>query len=327
MGTDLARAPASVLGLAVGALVLNALVWGTSWWPFRQLHQAGLHPLWTTVWVYGLAAAAIACVRPRALRELAQAPILWVLALASGLTNACFNWAVTVGDVVRVVLLFYLMPLWSVLLARWLLREPITVAALLRIALALLGAALVLTPAQPSTTPTGAAVVTVSWPWPRDLADALGLLGGFCFALNNVVLRREAARSDSSRSLAMFVGGVAVAGLAGGLLGAQAQVPWPVALSTPLMAGLLGLTALFLVSNLALQYGASRLAASTTALIMLSEVVFATVSAWWWGAGELTPRLVLGGLLIVGAAGLATLGGRKAPVGPQALSAQSKDSG
>ena len=28
-----------------------------------------------------------------------------------------FNWAVTVGDVVRVVLLFYLMPAWSVLLA------------------------------------------------------------------------------------------------------------------------------------------------------------------------------------------------------------------
>ena len=38
--------------------------------------------------------------------------------LAAGTTNATFNWAVTLGDVVRVVLLFYLMPLWAVLLAR-----------------------------------------------------------------------------------------------------------------------------------------------------------------------------------------------------------------
>ena len=28
--------------VASGALVLNALVWGTSWWPFRKLHEAGL---------------------------------------------------------------------------------------------------------------------------------------------------------------------------------------------------------------------------------------------------------------------------------------------
>ena len=39
------------------------------------------------------------------------------------MTNVGFNWAVTMGDVVRVVLLFYLMPLWAVLLAWPLLGE------------------------------------------------------------------------------------------------------------------------------------------------------------------------------------------------------------
>ena len=34
------------------ALVVNALVWGLSWWPFRQFQEAGLHPLWTTVLLY-----------------------------------------------------------------------------------------------------------------------------------------------------------------------------------------------------------------------------------------------------------------------------------
>jgi drug/metabolite transporter (DMT)-like permease len=42
---------------------------------------------------------------------------VWALLAAAGLANAGINWAVTVGDVVRVVLLFYLMPAWVVLLA------------------------------------------------------------------------------------------------------------------------------------------------------------------------------------------------------------------
>ena len=36
---------------AAAALVFNALVWGLSWWPLRQLQGYGLHPLWTTALV------------------------------------------------------------------------------------------------------------------------------------------------------------------------------------------------------------------------------------------------------------------------------------
>ena len=93
------------------ALMLNAFVWGVSWWPFRQLEAAGVHPLWATALVYMVAVAAITIARPAAWRELFAHPALWLLVLGSGCTNAAFNWAVTIGDVVRVVLLFYLMPL------------------------------------------------------------------------------------------------------------------------------------------------------------------------------------------------------------------------
>jgi drug/metabolite transporter (DMT)-like permease len=105
--------------LPAAALVLNAFTWGVSWWPFRQLQALGLHPLWATVVIYLLAVAVITAWRPGAWRELARTPALWVLVLASGTTNATFNWGVTVGDVVRVVLLFYLMPLWAVVWPVW----------------------------------------------------------------------------------------------------------------------------------------------------------------------------------------------------------------
>ncbi len=193
------------------------------------------------------------------------------------MTNIGFNWAVTLGDVVRVTLLFYLMPVWSVGLAWWLLGERPTRAALLRLVLALAGLVLVLhRPGAP-------------WPWPRGAADQLALLGGAGFALTNVLLRRWRATPPPARVLAMFGGGfatatgLALAGLAGGLS--------PLALSTHGLAWLpwvLGLTLAFLAGNLALQYGAARLPARVTALIMLAEVVFASASAVLLGAATPT---------------------------------------
>ena len=42
-----------------GALVINAFVWGVSWWPFRELQGQGLHPLWSTTLVYLLICSAL----------------------------------------------------------------------------------------------------------------------------------------------------------------------------------------------------------------------------------------------------------------------------
>ena len=103
--------PASRAWLPALALMLNAFTWGVSWWPFRQLQAAGLHPLWATALIYAVALAVITLRQPSAWAELLRTPTLWVLVLASGTTNATFNWAMSIGDVVRVVLLFYLMPL------------------------------------------------------------------------------------------------------------------------------------------------------------------------------------------------------------------------
>ena len=64
---------------------------------------------------------------------------------------------------------------------------------------------------------------------PRTPADWLGVIGGFSFALNNVMLRREAHRPADARALAMFGGGALIGGAAA-LLGATAGIaapPWP----------------------------------------------------------------------------------------------------
>ncbi|MFD1710597.1 DMT family transporter [Ottowia sp. GY511] len=274
------------------ALLFNAMVWGLTWIAFKALHDHGLHPLWSTAIVYGGALTVLLVTRPSGLRGVGQHPHLLMLALAAGLTNVSFNWAVTIGDVVRVVLLFYMMPVWSTGLAWWLLDERPTAAAVVRMGLALMGVVLVLyKPGALGAAPTG-------------LADALALLGGFSFALTNTLLRRWRGTPKSARATAMFIGGV---GLSAVLAWALAVEPVPWAHWTAWLPWAAALVAAFLCVNLALQYGAARLPAQTTSLIMLSEVVFATVSAVMLGATHPSASTWLGGALIMAAALLAVV--------------------
>ncbi len=288
---------ASSKSLAVAGLLLNAFVWGVCWWPFKQLETQGLHPLWATALVYAFVFVSIALWLWKTGRLVSWGPHpgLWVLLLTSGLTNVGFNWAVTVGDVVRVVLLFYLMPAWSVLVAWGLLGERPSRMALVRLVLALTGLFIVLkTPDTP-------------WPVPESLADGLALMGGLTFAITNALLLKLKDSPSSSRTLAMFGGGAimatlaALAGLATGVVAVGQAPAWS---WLPLVA-LLGVS--FLFGNLALQYGAARLAAHTTALVMLSEVLFASVSSVILGASQWDSRTLMGGALILLAALLSVI--------------------
>ena len=114
--------------------------------------------------------------------------------------------------------------------------------------------------------------------------------------------------------VAMFGGGAlmavacaVLATVAGVIPAAQLfAVPFESAGVSSLAPWVLGLSAAFLVSNFTLQYGAARLSAHTTAMVMMSEVVFASVSSVALGASALTWRVGLGGGMIVLAALLAS---------------------
>jgi drug/metabolite transporter (DMT)-like permease len=156
------------------------------------------------------------------------------------------------------------------------------------------------------------------WPLPQDLPDVLALLAGFTFALTNIWLLRLQHTPESSRMVAMFGGGAlmatvcaAVATFAGvipavkvvSLNGIDESTLQALATWAPYVVGL---SFAFLVSNFTLQYGAARLSAHTTAMVMMSEVVFASVSSVALGASTLSWRIGLGGGMIVLAALLAS---------------------
>jgi len=280
------------------ALLCNALIWGLSWWPLRLMFDAGLHPLWATALMFALIATAMLLLRPAARRRLLRTPGLWLLMLTAGITNVAFNWAITIGDVVRVVLLFYLMPAWAVLLAWRFLGERPSGWALARLLLAFAGVALVLWPAEGGMQHLAADF---------SLADALAVLGGFMFAANNVLLLRLRSEPTQARVLAMFAGG-ALAGLAvAGASHALGLVPALPAPGAAWLVPVLAWAAVLVLANWALQFGATRLPAGTTSLVMLSEILFATASSVLAGAASPAAATWAGGALIVLAALLAAL--------------------
>ena len=184
-------------------------------------------------------------------------PALWLIFARLRATNATFNWAVEIGDVVRVVLLFYLMPLWAVLLARVLLDEQLTRAAALRVAMALVGAAMVLWPAEPRPAP--------GWRRGCRCRDARRLAR----RPRRLVVRAQqrdaaarGARPEEGRALAMFVGGAVVGGALAPTLsrGRRERSPPRVAGAWLLWAG--GPGRRLPGRQPGLQYGAARLSAA-----------------------------------------------------------------
>jgi drug/metabolite transporter (DMT)-like permease len=270
------------------ALVAGASLWGIVWYPYRLLAQAGLDGIWATALTYGLALLIGSAVFFRHVGTLRQAPMLATLmGLAIGWSNLAYVLAVLEGEVMRVLLLFYLAPLWTVPIAWVLLDEKIDRAGGVAMGLALAGA------------------VTMLWrpelgiPWPESRAEWLGVVAGFLFALGNVLVRRIDNMTDAGKSIVIWMG-VTIAAMAhtpwSGLRAEYAfELGWA-------RVGLIGGVAVALVAmSLAMQYGLSRIPANRAIVLLLIELPIAAVAAWLL-SGEV-PRLqdYLGGALIVAA--------------------------
>ena len=122
-----------------------------------------------------------------------------------------------------------------------------------------------------------------------------------------MLVRRHRNAPDDARALAMFVGGFVVATAMAASLASAGAIAGPPAPAWPWIAGNAALAVVLLGGNFALQYGAARLPAAVTAIVMLSEVPFAALSSVALGGETLAGRTIVGGLLIVGATLLASL--------------------
>ncbi|HXF80365.1 MAG TPA: DMT family transporter [Usitatibacter sp.] len=272
----------------VWALLAGAATWGVVWYPYRLLAHSGLDGAWSTVLTYGVALVLGAGIFRRAAASLKGMPAAaYVMGAAIGWSNLAYVLAVIDGEVMRVLLLFYLAPLWTVPLAWLLLRERLDAPGIAVMALAFAGAMVMLWHPQ------------AAFPWPRGRADWLGLAAGFLFALGNVLVRKLSGMGDAAKSIVIWAG-VTIAGLL--------QLPFSGSGASSAIeaarAGapiVLGIGVALVAMSLCLQYGLSRLPANRAIVILLFELVVAALAAYLLAGEVLTPHEWIGGGLIVAA--------------------------
>jgi drug/metabolite transporter (DMT)-like permease len=284
--TEALRTPRSD-AVPIAVLLFSCTVWGLMWWPLKRFGAAGLEGAPLTLLAYGgVGLLALPWLwRDRAAWR-PQAGLLLGLMVVGGFANSAFVQALMLGDVVRVMLLFYLSPVWAVLGGRLFLGEAVGPRRALAVALALAGAFLVV---------GGTAALAQ----PLSLADALALLAGVAFAGNNLFARAAQRVPMASKAIAVFLG----CGLASGAvcLLADAAPVWP---ATPaLIAGVLGFgLGWVVIATVTWQYGVTHLEAGRSGVILIAELGVAVFSAVLLGEAALSLREAAGGLLIAAAA-------------------------
>lgn len=271
--------------IAVGG---GATLWGAWWIPLRALEARGLSADWAT---FATSLCALALLLPFALvkrhRLRQNAPALLAMALAAGSSFVSFNHAVVYGEIVRVTLLFYLVPVWASVLGTIFLGERLGLFRMLSIVLGIAGAATVLGYGQ-------------GFPMPRTFPEWLGLVSGFLWAVSLTLFRRATEIPAVDKSIANFAGS-AFMGLVFALVLSKAATP-AAGFDLPGIAVLLAISAVWLTPMVVVElWGASRLDPGRSAILLLLEVAVAGITATilageGFGWGE-----ALGAALIVSA--------------------------
>ncbi len=279
--------------MPIAGVLSGALVWGLIWYPFRVLQDAGVSGALATLITYLLAMLCGAFMLPRVWRELRPGNKggagWWAigLVLSAGWTNFGYVLAILHGEVMRVLLLFYLAPLWTILFSYWLLGERLNRSGYLIIALSFGGALIMLWKPQ------------LGLPLPSNLAEWIGLSAGMAFALSNVVSRRAAHLSVEAKSCSVWFGTALLTapllwwqgGLQNQLLAIDAHA-W-------VILALLGVV--LCTVSYSVQYALACMPANRAIILFLFELVVAAVSSYFLADEAMELRDWLGAALIVSA--------------------------
>ena len=271
--------------LPVASLVYAATLWGLVWYPYRLLDEAGVGGIVSCFVSYATPLLLVGWRHGRALRE-ARGDWSWLaaLALAAGWTNLAYVLAVLEGEVVRVLLLFYLSPLWTVLFARILLGEQLNRAGVAVMALAAGGALVMLW--RPG-----------EWPLPGNHAEWLALSAGVMFAASNVVSRRLERVDQGARAMMVWAGATALtlAVLAFrpaelGFVGTASAGTWLLLLGVGIVIGSM---------TYAVQYGLARVPANQAIVIFLFELVVAAIASYFLSDERMDAQEWIGAAMII----------------------------
>ena len=248
-------------------IFLASSFWGVLWVPMRHIEAMGLSGLWVVVLFHFLPALAmlplIVRTAPSSRRDWGRAAVAGAL---MGAGFALYALGLVVASVTKTVILFYMTPIWSTVIAYFVLRERAGWGRWLAIAAALVGCALV----------TGVSRDELRF----DPGDLLGLLSGLFWALGSVMIRRYDGLNFVHVSFLQYLFGGIMALFAALYLGDP--IPQLNAFLKAISPAFLASVVVFLPSVLLIFRIMQYVSPGLVGILMLSEALVAAVSAAFW---------------------------------------------
>ncbi len=283
--------------VAVAATLGAAVLWGLWWWPLRWLAANGFGDFGATVAVYAAGILGLLPFVPWRTAPLRRGGAAMLFsAVVFGFALAAWNLAVLWGLIARVTLLFYLSPVWAVLLSYLVLgNRPGRVrllAAFLGIggALLLLGSGFVGNAGEESNVAFGR-------------GDAMGLLSGLLFAASITGAQKLPGSIEGrAQTLVALVVALAVSAAFGADTLSAMSAPAPAAYGVALLVGVFVLVP----GTVMMLHGGNTLDPGRVTLLLLLEVPVAIASAAIVAGETVGLRELAAGAMILTAAFLET---------------------
>ncbi|PJI92021.1 EamA-like transporter family protein [Yoonia maricola] len=263
------------------------VLWGFYWLPLRQIDALGFTGPWGTVAIMVVGAI---CLAPWGWRRRKVLFASHPMAIASLILGGCslmfYSLGLLYGRVAIIVILFYLTPVWSTIIGRYLLGWPITRSRVAALLAGIVGLVLIL----------GA---DGEVPVPRGLGEWLGLASGFAWAVASIGIKVKSAAGPAESTFLFAVGA-----LVGGLILAPMLAPIPdferladpfAIVSWVVFTGVLW----WVVSIIGLLWATTKLEPARVGILLMSEVVVSVLSAAMIAGEHLSGVELIGGALVL----------------------------
>ncbi|GAB5449630.1 DMT family transporter [Gymnodinialimonas sp.] len=268
-------------------VVGTGLLWGFYWIPVRELDALGLPGAWGTLAITGAAALVLVpflARQPRVFRR-SDKGALAAIALG-GAAFALYSIGFVYGHVAIIILLWYLTPVWSTLIARFVMGWDTPGLRLVAIGFGLVGLIVMLS--------AGGEV-----PLPQGIGEWMALAAGFLWSIATTGIRVRPKVAPLEAALVFALGAALTSAVLAPTLSAAPQdAQWTLAALWALASG-----ALFWGPAMALLLWATmQLDPARVGILLMSEVLVGVASAAVIAGETLNPTELIGGALVVAAA-------------------------
>jgi drug/metabolite transporter (DMT)-like permease len=270
------------------ACLYAGAVWGLFWIPLRELEDAGFQGLWITVVYFLIPALCLIPVTIWRWKYVKRGGFqLQLTAIISGGALLLYSTSIVYTDVVRAILLFYLTPVWGIILGRIFLGDKISTPRVIAMILAIIG------------------MLTIfglgsKFPLPQNLGDWLGLCSGFMWAVAMVLINKNKNHSTIELTVGFFQWSLILSLFAAVLLSPDSLPSFDKIVPViPLMLTFMVL--LILPGTYASLWGPKYLNPGVVGLLFMTEIVVGAISVAILAGEPFGIREITGVLFIAGA--------------------------